>query len=152
MSSKLCISLSKGKKKKNPRSKFLSAFMREITGDFGNEIIDHFMNGRNEELGAMWNELGAKMKKKASGQKASSKRTSESATSEKFPNVRSVKDTKIETEFNGSKALVRLTDRRGRTIVEWRNDDVNDATTGGILDSRDYQESAYEYAKQLGII
>lgn len=142
-------------KKKNDRSKFLSAFMREISGDFGKEIIDDFVNGRTNELMEKWNEVGEKIKKKSYSQK-SSKKSQSSSSGKKFKSVstvRTIKDTNILVEPSvGDARLVVLSDKKGKVLLSLEGGQLEDAVKKGYVDSSDWHESMYEYAKQIKVI
>jgi hypothetical protein len=57
--------------------------------------------------------------------------------------------TTIETWFERDRAHVELRDARNEeTIVEWWDDAVAEAVEDGFLDSRDWNGSAYQYARE----
>jgi hypothetical protein len=65
----------------------------------------------------------------------------------------SVQDTEIHTWFERDRAHVELRNKRtGKTIVEWWDEDVNQAVEDGFLNARDWHGSAYQYAKERGML
>lgn len=68
--------------------------------------------------------------------------------------VTGIDDTKLETWFERDRAHVALVDAatEQNTIVEWWDDDVNEAVEDGFLDTRNYHQSAYDYAKEHGML
>lgn len=62
-------------------------------------------------------------------------------------------ETSVETWFERDRAHVALEDdRTGETIVEWWDEDVHQAIEDGFLDPRDYHGSAYEFARDMGLL
>ena len=139
-------------KKKNDRSKFLSAFMREISGDFGKEIIDDFVNGRTEDLMTKWAEVGQKMKKKSYSQKGSKKKSTSASFKSESALIRTIKDTNIGVEPAGDPNLVVLSDKKGKVLLALEGTKLEKALKEGMVDPTDWHESMYEYAKQLKVI
>lgn len=59
----------------------------------------------------------------------------------------------LHTWFERDRQLVELRDAdTEETIIEWIDDDVTQAIEDGFLDPSDWQGSATEYAKELGIL
>lgn len=59
----------------------------------------------------------------------------------------------IDTWFERDRAHVALRDMlTDTTVVEWWDDEVNDAVEGGFLDPRDWHGSAVEYAEERGLL
>lgn len=60
------VSLSKGKKPKNNRSKFFSSLMKRLAGDAGNKVSDLFVEGDVEgfekEMNAIVSGISSEMK------------------------------------------------------------------------------------------
>ena len=71
------------------------------------------------------------------------------SASKRFPNVRNIRDTDMEIEEGRYYALKT---KDGDTILDWNGREAQDAVKRGFIDPRDWHESAYEYAKQLGVI
>lgn len=64
-----------------------------------------------------------------------------------------MKATECNTWFERDRAWVELRDAdTGQTIIEWWDDDVTAAVEDGFLDPRDWQGSAEEYARSMGIL
>lgn len=61
--------LSKGKKTKTPRQKFLSALMGETSGDVGEEMATAFAKGQTEKLRGLLEQMVETVVKKAARQK-----------------------------------------------------------------------------------
>lgn len=62
-------------------------------------------------------------------------------------------DPEISTWFERDRANVRLDDAKtGRTILDIWDEDVSELVEDGFLDPRDWQGSAVEYARHLGLI
>jgi hypothetical protein len=68
--------------------------------------------------------------------------------------VTGIDDTTLQTWFERDRAHVALVDAETEqnTIVEWWDEAVAEATEDGFLDPRDYKQSAYDYAKQNGLL
>lgn len=61
--------------------------------------------------------------------------------------------TELLTWFERDRAHVELRDRRtDATIVEWWDEEVREAIDDGFLEPRRFHESAYEYAKDVGLL
>lgn len=45
------------KKQPNDRSNFLSPFMKKVSGDFGNSIIEAFTKGDKEKFTELWDQV-----------------------------------------------------------------------------------------------
>ena len=64
-----------------------------------------------------------------------------------------IEETEIHTWFERDRQHVEL--RRihdDHTLVEWWDNDVTEAVEDGFLDTRDFHQSAYDYAIWVGII
>ena len=62
-------------------------------------------------------------------------------------------DFEIETWFERDRAHVELRDRRtDQTVIEWWDENVQEAVDDGFLDPRDWLGSALDYATRLGMI
>ena len=57
----------------------------------------------------------------------------------------------VNTWFERDRAHVALT-KNGETVVEWWDDDVQQAIEDGYLNPRDWKGSAIEYAKEMGLL
>src|SRR6266404_7398863 len=61
--------------------------------------------------------------------------------------------TELHTWFERDRAHVELRSKLDdKTIVEWWDDAVSEAVEDGFLDSRDYHQTAYGYAKERGML
>ena len=58
----------------------------------------------------------------------------------------------VETQFERDRASVILYDSKDNEIMEWWDEEVNQAIEDGFLEPRDYLNSAIDYAKYLGVI
>jgi len=64
-----------------------------------------------------------------------------------------IDDTELLTWFERDRAHVELRSRLDdSTIVEWWDEEVSEAVEDGLLNSRDYRASAYEYAELRGLL
>lgn len=62
-------------------------------------------------------------------------------------------ETELHTWFERDRAHVELRNiDTQKTIVEWRDEAVEEAVVDGFLDPRKLHESAYEYADQCGML
>ncbi|MHB8107995.1 MAG: hypothetical protein ACYDH4_11305 [Candidatus Cryosericum sp.] len=66
----------------------------------------------------------------------------------------SIGDTELHTWFERDRAHVELRDKRtDKTIIEWWDEAVGEAFEDGFLShKRGLKESAYEYAKDVGLL
>lgn len=58
----------------------------------------------------------------------------------------------VETWFERDRAHVDLQDANDETIIEWWDEDVEQAIEDGFLDPRDYYGSAVQYAEEMGLL
>ena len=63
-----------------------------------------------------------------------------------------MRDTRCNTWFERDRAHVELTDADGRTILEWWDDEVNDAIEDGFLRPGDWHASAFEAARDVKLV
>ena len=65
----------------------------------------------------------------------------------------SMTDTTISLWFERDRAHVELRHREtDLTIIEWWDEEVNEAIEDGFLNPRNYHQSAFEYAVYLGLV
>src|SRR5262249_30520760 len=84
-------------------------------------------------------------------------RVARNASATPAPRLIGLDDTELETWFERDRAHVALVDKHsGETIVEWWDDDVQQAIDDGFLPHRwsdtKAHEAAFDYAKQVGVI
>jgi len=69
------------------------------------------------------------------------------------PKYISINSTEIRTWFERDRQHVNLVNKlTDETIIEWWDFEVTEAIEDGFLNSRDYHASAYEYAKERGLL
>lgn len=61
------------------------------------------------------------------------------------------KDVEVNTWFERDRANVRV-DVDGNTVADWWDDDVHELVQDGFLNPKDYEGSAIEYLKHLGVL
>lgn len=55
--------------------------------------------------------------------------------------------------FERGGGYVELSNKRtGKTIIQWVDDEIQEAVEDGFLDPKDWHWSAYNYAKNVGIV
>ena len=59
-------------------------------------------------------------------------------------------NTRVDTWFERDRAHVDLQTLSGDTIIEWRDEEVEEAVQDGFLSPRDWHGSAVEYANHIG--
>lgn len=61
-------------------------------------------------------------------------------------------DVELHTWFERDRRHVELRDKRtDKTIIEWWDDEVTEAVEDGFLDPRDWLDSAFEHAVEMGL-
>jgi len=64
-----------------------------------------------------------------------------------------IDDTKIETWFERDRGMVALLNKNTEEdIVEWWDEDLQQAVEDGFLNPKDYHRSAFEYAKEMRLL
>lgn len=62
-------------------------------------------------------------------------------------------NTLISMWFERGGGYVELSNKRtGKTIIQWVDDEIQEAVEDGFLDPKDWHWSAYNYAKNVGIV
>ena len=121
-------------------------------------------NPRSEAGFAGWNKLDYDLYKKGlldvvdvlpGGKKVFVITNNGRKTAEKFAPAVSldIDETEIDTWFERDRAMVMLLNKKtGEEIIEWWDEDVQQAIEDGFLDPKDYHRSAYEYAKDMRLL
>ena len=58
----------------------------------------------------------------------------------------------VETWFERDRAHVSLYDSKDNEVAEWWDEEVSEAVEDGFLNPRDWEGSAVDYMKYLGVI
>lgn len=62
------------------------------------------------------------------------------------------KQYKVNTHFERDRAYVSVEDLNGKEIITWWDDDVRELIDDGFLNPKNFEKSAIEYARYLGLI
>jgi len=91
--------------------------------------------------------------KKVSGGVCQEAKKESAKESQKILEEITIEDTEIDTWFERDRAHIELINKKANeTIKEWNDEDVWEAVEDGFLDAKDWHKSAYQYAKDNGLL
>ncbi len=97
--------------------------------------------------------VGAKFVKNIENPKVECVRCKSGAPATDASNPIPINETKLSNGLTSNPKFVELEDRRnGKTIIDWWDDDVDDALEDGFLRKGDLHGSAYQYARSLNLL